>query len=116
MIKRTRYSVEALPFIPEGAEFRINGKYAIIGRDDILFLYDHYSKDWISTDLTLDQYSTYWDKILDEYTLHEFIQRVWGSSYVGKNMYGSLDDIFIFNDVLSASQVTELMNLQPCCN
>ncbi len=87
MIKRTRYSVEALPFIPEGAEFKINGKYAIIGRDDILFLYDHYSKDWISTDLTLDQYSTYWDKTLDEYTLHEFIQRVWGSSYVGKNMY-----------------------------
>jgi hypothetical protein len=30
--------VEALPFIPEGAEFKINGKYAIIGRDDILFL------------------------------------------------------------------------------
>ena len=36
--------------------------------------------------------------------------------FIGKGMYGTLDDIFIFNDVLSASQVTELMNLQPCCN
>lgn len=36
--------------------------------------------------------------------------------FIGKGMLGTLDDIFIFNDVLSASQVTELMNLQPCCD
>lgn len=87
MIKRTRYSVEPLPVIPEGSEFKINGKFARIGNNDILFLYDHFSKGWYSSEMTLDTYSTYWDKTLDEYTLHEFIQRVWGKSYVGKNMY-----------------------------
>lgn len=87
MIKRTRYSVEPLPVIPEGSEFKINGKFARIENNDILFLYDHHSKSWYSSEMSLDKYSTYWDKTLDEYTLHEFIQRVWGSSYVRKNMY-----------------------------
>lgn len=36
--------------------------------------------------------------------------------FIGKGMFGTLDDIFIFNKVLSVAEVNQMKNLQPCCN
>lgn len=91
MIKKTRYSVEALPVIPEGSEFKVNGKFAKNGEDGNLELYYPQFNTWISAEMTLEKYTTYWDKSKDEFTLHEYIYHVWGNSYLCKNIY------FFFN-------------------
>lgn len=36
--------------------------------------------------------------------------------FIGKGMFGTLDDIFIFNKVLSVAKVNQMKNLQPCCD
>ena len=38
-----------------------------------------------------------------------------GDIFIGKNFTGLLDDIIIYDKALSSSEVTDLFNLEPCC-
>ncbi|MBC5835232.1 LamG domain-containing protein [Flavobacterium sp. F372] len=38
-----------------------------------------------------------------------------GDLFLGKNYNGLLDDVIIYNNILSQFEITQLYNLQPCC-
>lgn len=35
---------------------------------------------------------------------------------VGKSFYGTIDDMFIFDRILTSQEVSQMYNLKPCCN
>ncbi|MEZ4803011.1 MAG: LamG domain-containing protein [Gelidibacter sp.] len=39
-----------------------------------------------------------------------------GDFFIGAGLTGKLDDIIIYNNILSQTDITELYNLSPCCN
>lgn len=36
--------------------------------------------------------------------------------FIGERFYGTIDDMFIFDRILTPQEVSQMYNLQPCCN
>jgi len=95
-------STDSFPTDPSCGGPRVDvWNHVVINFDSINSIYDIYVNG-ILTSQSNPVYNQYFNEL--------------NEVFIGKGMFGTLDDIFIFNDVLSAGQVTELMNLEPCCN
>lgn len=80
MIEQNIYEIRELPFIPDGAKFKIAGKYAKLVLDEesgveLLYLFDDCIKnEWVSTDKTMNQFNKKYVKTAKEYNIHEIMK------------------------------------------
>ena len=61
MIKRKRFNVNSLPFIPNGSQFMLGYTFAKV-ENDVLHLWRHVRKDWENTKKSLEEYNDYFEK------------------------------------------------------
>lgn len=87
MIKRKRFTVNSLPFIPDGSQFMLGYTFAKV-ENDILHLWCNIRKDWENTKKSLEEYNDYFEKEAHDLdTIDEVIEFSIRSNYQWKEKF-----------------------------